>query len=199
MPDIEVRPLERRDTARVFEAVDESKADVGRWMDWCRADYSMADAEAWIDAALSGRDDGTNFQFGIFDCDGRFLGACGLSGIDAHAKSANLGYWVRTQAAGRGVAVGAARLVVDWAFANTDLERIEIVAAVDNRRSQRVAEKLGAVREGTLRSRLCVFGRFHDAVMFSVVRNDRRMKSVAQWLHRGRATAGRVARLLDPK
>jgi ribosomal-protein-serine acetyltransferase len=196
MIDIDIRPLERRDVASVFEAIDESKTEVGRWMDWCRDDYSPADAEAWIDAALCGRDDGTNYQFGIFDADGRCLGACGLSGIDSHAKFANLGYWVRNQATGRGVAAEAAKRVIDWAFTNTDIERIEIIAAVANRRSQRVAEKVGAVREGILRSRLCVFGEFQDAVIYSVIRKDRR-STVSHWLNRGRATAGRVAKLLS--
>lgn len=196
--DFELRPLEYRDVGAVFEAIEESRADVGRWMEWCREDYSRADTEAWIDAALCGRDDGSNFQFGMFEPSGRCLGACGLSGIDLQAKLANLGYWVRTRETGRGIAVEAASRVIDWAFTNTDIERIEIIAAVDNRRSQRVAEKVGAVREGVLRSRLCVFGEFHDAVMYSIVRKDRR-SAVSLWLTRGRNRAGRVARLLDPK
>ncbi|MBN1237023.1 MAG: GNAT family N-acetyltransferase [Gammaproteobacteria bacterium] len=198
MMDIDIRPLERRDVAAVFEAIDESKAEVGRWMDWCREDYSAHDTEAWIEAALEGRGDGSIYQFGIFDPEGRCLGACGLSGIDPHAKYANLGYWVRTQAAGRGIAAEAARRVVDWTFTHTDIERIEIIAAVENRRSQRVAEKIGGVREGVLRSRLCVCGEFQDAVMYSIVRSDRR-HAVSSWLDRGRATAGRVAKILELK
>lgn len=198
MTDIDIRPLERRDVNAVFEAIDESKAEVGRWMDWCRQDYSPADAAAWIDAAMCGRDDGTIYQFGIFDSGAAFLGACGLSGIDPQARFANLGYWIRTGAAGRGIATEAARRVIDWAFKNTDIERIEIVAALDNRRSQRVAEKLGALREGVLRSRLCVFGEFHDAVMYSVIRRDRR-SAAGGWLNRGRMTAGRFARILEFK
>ena len=198
MMDIDVRPLERRDTAAVYDAIIESQAEVGRWMDWCREDYSLEDTVAWIEAALEGRDDGSAYQFGIFDPEGRCLGACGLSGIDREARYANLGYWVRSQAAGRGLAAEAARRVIDWAFTYTDIERIEIIAAVENRRSQRVAEKVGAVREGVLRSRLCVMDEFQDAVMYSVVRKDRR-SGVSAWLDRGRATAGRVAKILEFK
>src|SRR5690606_27508035 len=108
---------------------------------------------------------------GIFD-GRRFLGSCGLNHIDAAVGVANLGYWVRTRATGRGVAPEAAARVVEWAFAHTDLERIETLAAAGNRRSQRVAEKIGATREGVLRRRLAVFGRFHDAVIYSLIRGD---------------------------
>jgi RimJ/RimL family protein N-acetyltransferase len=168
---IDIRPLEMRDAQAVFRAIDESRVEVSRWMDWCKPTYSLRDAEEWILSALHGSEDGSCFQFGIFD-GRRFLGSCGLSHVDAAAGVANLGYWVRTRATGHGVAPEAASRVIAWGFAQTDLERIEILAAVGNRRSQRVAEKLGAVREGVLRCRLSVFGRRHDAVLYSVVRSD---------------------------
>jgi len=52
------------------------------------------------------------------------------------------------------------------------LLRIEIVAAVDNIPSQRVAEKAGARREGVLRNRLFINGESLDAVLFSLVPED---------------------------
>lgn len=168
---VTIRPLAMRDVQSVFRAIDESRVELSRWMDWCKPTYSLRDAEEWILSAMQGAEDGSCFQFGIFD-GRRFLGSCGLSHVDAAVGVANLGYWVRTRATGQGVAPEAASRVIAWGFANTDLERIEILAAVGNRRSQRVAEKIGAVREGVLRCRLAVFGRHHDAVIYSVVRGD---------------------------
>ena len=63
------------------------------------------------------------------------------------------------------------RLVAQWAFLHTDLVRLEIIAAVDNVPSQRVAARAGAQREGVLRSRLLVRGQFQDAVVFSLIKN----------------------------
>jgi RimJ/RimL family protein N-acetyltransferase len=85
-------------------------------------------------------------------------------------RFANLGYWVRSSAAGRGVAPAAVRQVAAYAFRETDLNRLEIVIAVGNSRSQRVAEKVGATREGVLRSRLVLPSGPSDAVMYSLVR-----------------------------
>jgi ribosomal-protein-serine acetyltransferase len=168
---VDIRPLEIRDAPAVLRAIDESRLEVSRWMDWCRPSYGLGDAEEWIRASVQGSDEGTCYQFGIFD-GRRFLGACGLTHVDSTTGVANLGYWVRTKAAGQGIAPEAARRVVAWGFAHTALERIEILAAVGNRRSQRVAEKIGAVREGVLRRRLAVFGRHYDAVIYSVIRGD---------------------------
>ena len=66
----------------------------------------------------------------------------------------------------------AVRLVRDWGFRHTELLRLEIVIAVTNRASHLVAEKAGAIREGTLRSRLLLHVTPHDATMFSFVRGD---------------------------
>jgi RimJ/RimL family protein N-acetyltransferase len=50
---------------------------------------------------------------------------------------------------GRGIATEAVRAVHDWAFAHFDFNRLASFIAPDNARSARVAEKLGAVRDGT--------------------------------------------------
>jgi RimJ/RimL family protein N-acetyltransferase len=89
----------------------------------------------------------------------------------------NLGYWVRTSAAGRGVASKASRLVARFGFEELGLHRIEILAAVSNVASQRVAEKIGAAREGVLRKRLLIRGEPQDAVMFSLVPEDLQSQS----------------------
>ena len=98
------------------------------------------------------------------------LGGCGINQINPMQRLANLGYWVRTSATGRGVAPAAVREVAAYAFRETDLIRLEIVVAVGNTRSQRVAEKVGATREGVLRSRVLLPSGPSDAVMYSLVR-----------------------------
>jgi RimJ/RimL family protein N-acetyltransferase len=50
--------------------------------------------------------------------------------------------------------------------------RVEIVAAVGNLASQRVAEKVGAIREGCARNRCRAAGVQHDAFVYSVIPGD---------------------------
>ena len=57
-----------------------------------------------------------------------------------------------------------------WAFAHTNLERLELLVAVGNAASQAVALKAGAALEGCLRSRFLVHGRFQDAFVYSLIR-----------------------------
>ena len=122
---------------------------------------------------LTSASSGEWYSFGIFDKEtGRFLGGVGLNFVNRAHQIANLGYWVRTSATGRGIASRATRLAARIAFEELGLQRIEIVAAVGNLGSQRVAEKAGAVREGVLRKRLLIRGEELDSALFSLVRED---------------------------
>ena len=155
----------------MWEAARESCTEVFRWLPWCHPQYSMAEAEEWIRSRPPLAAEGREYSFAIVGEDGRFLGGCGLNQINRIHRFANLGYWVRTSATGRGVATTAVRQVADFAFQDTDLVRLEIVCAVGNERSQRVAERAGAIREGVLRHRLLVHGQPVDAVMYGLVRD----------------------------
>lgn len=155
---------------KLYEAARESVAQMQPWMPWCHPGYSLEEATAWVEFAMPRRDGPREHNFVIEGQNGRFLGGCGLNGFNWEHRFANLGYWVRASEMGRGVATAATRALAEWAFANTDLIRLEIVVAVGNLPSLRVAEKVGAVREGVLRSRVLLGGQPHDGVMYSIVR-----------------------------
>jgi len=166
---ITIRPLARDDAGAVVEAVSESIADLQPWMPWCHPGYSLEDANTFIDKTRAGLQAGSGFEFAVI-VEGTLGGISGINEIDRGNRRANIGYWVRSSMAGRGVAAAAVGLLRDWAFTQTDLVRLEILVAAGNVRSQRVAEKAGAVREGLLRKRLLIYGVAHDAVIYSITR-----------------------------
>jgi RimJ/RimL family protein N-acetyltransferase len=141
-------------------------------MAWCHERYSLAEARKWVAVQEDLAKQSAAYEFAIFDEGGRFLGGCGINQINKANRFANLGYWVRSSAMGRGVAPAAVHLVTEYAFRETDLIRLEIVCAARNTRSQKVAEKVGAVREGVLRSRLLLPTGPSDAVMYSLLRSE---------------------------
>lgn len=171
MPRIRLRPHDESHVPLLFEAARESVAEVFPWLPWCHPNYEISEAQDWIHDQIRKFEARSEFHFAIESSDGAYLGGCGLGEIHALHRFANLGYWVRTSRAGRGVAPRAVGLLAEWAFSHTDLVRLEIVAAVRNERSQRVAEKAGASREGVLFERIQLHGASHDAVVFSMTRD----------------------------
>lgn len=170
--EITLRPYDFGDAQGLFEAVDESRADLAPWLPWCHTGYCLEDSRAWVDARPELFRQGKEYCFAIVDAAGRQLGGCGLNRIEESNGVANLGYWVRSSAKGRGHAAEATRQLAAWAFAYTPLRRLEIVASVENHASLRTAEKAGAHRDAVLKSRILLAGRRHDAVLFSLVAGE---------------------------
>ena len=168
-----LEPYQISDVERLYQAARESITEMSPWMPWCHADYSIEESRAWVESQAEVWEKGTDYDFVITDAkDGSFLGGCGLNHIDYKNRIANLGYWVRTSRTKRGVASAAVRLLAQFGFGKLKLNRIEIMAAVGNEASQRVAEKTGAAREGILRNRMVVHDRVYDMVVFSLIPED---------------------------
>ncbi len=169
---ISIRQYEESDAEELYAAVHESLGDLWPWMPWATAAYSASDAAAWVRTTREGHVTGSMYDFAVFDALGRYSGGCGLSQINLTNGVANLGYWIRTSAAGRGLAPAAVQELVAWAFQNTALNRLEVIVAAGNSRSTRVAAKAGAQRDALLQKRLLVDGAASDATLYSFVRPD---------------------------
>lgn len=168
-----IRPFRPADVDPLFEAVRESIPEISRWLAWCHPNYSRQEAAAWVNTRAEAWANEDEYSFAIVDPgDTCFLGCCGLNQIHPLHRFANLGYWVRTGAAGKGIVSAATLLLARFGFAELGLVRIEIVVDVGNAPSQRVAQKVNATREGTARSRLVTRERVSDAVMFSLIPED---------------------------
>lgn len=168
-----IRRWRPEDAGALYEAAVESVAEVSRWLPWCHAGYTLTEAEAWVRTADEAWLGGSMYDFCIIErATGWLVGGIGLNHVGCPQWMANLGYWVRTSYAGQGAATEAARLVARFGFEQLGLLRIEIVVAVENLASQRVAAKLGALREGLLRNRIQVNGETHHAFMHSLVPED---------------------------
>ena len=166
-----IRSYDPADGAAFLEAALESVPEVSPWLPWCHAGYSRGDADDWVASQARLFAERVRYEFAIVDGRGRFLGGCGINQIDSEHRRANVGYWVRTSAAQRGVATAAVIRIARFAFTETDVVRLEILCAVDNQASQRVAEKAGAAREGVLRERLLVHGVHQDVVIYAILKS----------------------------
>jgi GNAT superfamily N-acetyltransferase len=73
---------------------------------------------------------------------------------------------------GRGYGTEAHRLLVRYLFAHTQLNRIEATTEITNTGEQRALEKAGFTREGVLRRATFRAGRWHDQIIYSVLRHE---------------------------
>ena len=109
-------------------------------------------ADEWIARYDEGWREGSRAGFAIETHDGEFLGLGLFVSIEQEGRQGEIGYVVGPAARGRGVATRTLQLLTDWGFTGLGLERIELWIDVTNAGSERVAERVGYVHEGVLRS-----------------------------------------------
>jgi RimJ/RimL family protein N-acetyltransferase len=165
-----IRPCQPEDAAVICEGVQESMQEMLKWAPWCHPAYAISDCKSWLDSRDQMWSEGIEYDFVVFDAkDNIFLGGCAIDQINRKHNFANLGYWVRTSQEGKGIATATVKLISRFGFETLGFTRLEIVAAVQNKASQRVAEKVGAVREGIHRNRHVVHDKIYDSVMYSLI------------------------------
>ena len=103
------------------------------------------------------------------------LSAVGLfqvRGFECGFGSAEWGFAIGSSFWGSGLFQDTARLVADFAFDVLGAHRLEARAAVPNGRGHGALRKLGAVREGLLRSSLLRCGQRLDQVLWTILEDD---------------------------
>lgn len=103
--------------------------------------------------------------------DGSVIGAIGLAVNQRAPHVGEIGYFIDAAHWGQGFATEAVRIMERIGFDTLQLHRIEILMSPGNTASIHVAEKCGYEREGYLRDRIYIDGRYEDACLYAKVRN----------------------------
>ena len=137
-----IRPYTASDINDQTEAVLESVSTVGRWLLWCTPNYTAKDAAEWFVLCADAMKEESAFTFGLFDKKtNQLLGSVTINQIKPDMKIGNIGYWVRESKQGQGYALEAVLAIKQFGFRVLKLLRLEIVAALENKPSNRVAIK----------------------------------------------------------
>ncbi|MER7417616.1 GNAT family N-acetyltransferase [Micromonospora peucetia] len=167
---LQLRPFTSADADALFAL--HSNAYVLRYWDappWTE----RARAERFIATCRQMAEDGSGARLAMDrSSDGAFLGWCGLTRYNPDYRSASLGYCLTEAAWGHGYATEAAGDLLRWGFESLDLNRVQAEADTRNAASARVLEKLGFVREGTLREDCVVNGEVSDSWVYGLIKRE---------------------------
>jgi RimJ/RimL family protein N-acetyltransferase len=137
------------------EAVDSSIEHLLPWMPWARFEPQTLDEKVELARMFRGKFDlDEEYVFGVFAPDEtRALGGSGLHPRGGEG-SLEIGYWIRADAIGRGLATEVAAVLTRVGIELCGLVRVDVQVDPENTRSLAVPRKLGFVEEATLRRRL---------------------------------------------
>jgi RimJ/RimL family protein N-acetyltransferase len=168
--EIRLRLLAEADLEGLIQAVQDP--EIPRWTR-IPSPYGEAEAQEWLVEGARRRESGEGVDSMIVDvATDELLGGVGMVHVDWQERTSELGYWLARPARGRGVMNRAVRLLSAWIFENLPIDRLGIMASVDNARSRAVAERAGFVFEGVLRSFVIIKGERHDMAVYSLLRGE---------------------------
>ena len=168
---VSLAPLALSDADELFALTDANRDHLKPWMPWIGAVLSLGDTQEFIRTvtAQRARDDGYQCAIRV---DGAIAGIVGHHRIDWPNRLTSLGYWLAADHQGRGIMTRCCRAMIAFGFETLDLNRVEISAAVENRRSLAVIERLGLTAEGVRREAEWVHDRFVDLRCYAVLRSE---------------------------
>jgi RimJ/RimL family protein N-acetyltransferase len=148
---VTLRPWVDRDVRAIVTACRDE--DIAWWLDQVPQPYGESNARAYLAMTRRGWKEGSLSSFAVVEATGdEPIGSISAHWLDLEQGVAEIGYWVRAEARGRGVATRATMLIARWAIDVCGMQRVQLRADAKNVASQRVAERAGFEREGVLRS-----------------------------------------------
>jgi ribosomal-protein-serine acetyltransferase len=168
------------DAEDTFAVVDAERDRLREWLPWVDGTSNVEIERAYLAGLALDHSQGTGLHATIRG-DGHVLGMVGLR-IKPVNRSAEIGYWLAEAAVGRGVMTRAVATMIDLAFTQHALHRVELMAATGNHRSRAVADRLGLTLEGVRREAEELASGFVDLAVYAVL--------VSEWPGAAQVLAG---------
>ncbi|MEE8046129.1 MAG: GNAT family protein, partial [Dehalococcoidia bacterium] len=122
-------------------------------------------------ADLARGDDGKGHWW-LIESDGDLAGTIALHDVQSRDRSAFVGYWLAEPFVGLGIMTASLKAIIDWAFDELGLIRVEIQCALANPRSTAVPERLGIRRESIRRQSQVTNGVVFDMASYAALADN---------------------------
>lgn len=172
--EITLKQLEETDAKVIFTIIDSQREYLGRWLPFVPGTKTVLDTMAFI-WCVSETPETFREQVFCIQYRNEFAGLIGLkfNPLDKEHKRTEIGYWLSEPFQKKGIVTQSARMLIDYAFDELELNRIVIKCASGNQPSRNIPERLGFSHEGTERDgERFPDGHFVDLEVYSLLKKE---------------------------
>ena len=169
--DAELRALEPWQAREFAAHVAAARDHLSEWLPWGSSAAEVDEAERLLQRYADAQARGEGRMLGIW-VGGNLAGGVLFRVWEQQTGVCELGVWLAPEAVGRGLITRAGRAMIDYAFRERGMHRVEWRCATANTRSSAVAKRLGMTREGVLREAAPLNGVRHDVELWSVLATE---------------------------
>jgi len=169
--DTELRLIEPRHAEQLDALIERNRAHIREWSPWFKDDRSIENTRSFIKRNLTRLAENEGFALAIWH-GGEMAGQVEYNYFDWANRRTELGYWLGASFQGRGLVTKSCRALIDHAFRELKLNRVEMHCGVENIRSRKIPERLGFREEGVLRQADWLHDRFVDMVIYGMLASE---------------------------
>jgi ribosomal-protein-serine acetyltransferase len=164
--------LQPHNADEVYSLVDANRDHLEEWLGWVnniksKNDYSETIIPIWLKQFA----DNNGFNAGIF-YEGKLVGMVSLHFINWKTRHTSIGYYLSKQDEGKGIISMCVKSLLDYAFRDLELNKVEIQCAEANTKSRNIPERLGFKQEGINRDAEFINGHYNNIVTYSLLRTE---------------------------
>lgn len=100
------------------------------------------------------------------------MGTCGYMFWDKFNNSIEIGYDLQEEFCGKGIMIEALRAIINKAFTEKGINRIQAITYIENKKSCNLLEKIGFSKEGIIREKHYFRGKYYDHFCYSLLKNE---------------------------
>ena len=168
---IRLKSVDFPDADELFALVDANREHLRSWLPWLDVNQSAADTRQYIERSKQAAADGVGWNLLVLH-QSRLCGTIGFNWIDPANRACELGYWLAAEATGNGLISRSLHTLVELAFSDLELNRINLSVATGNLPSRAVAERLGFQQEGISRQAEWLYDHYVDLVRYALLRQN---------------------------
>jgi ribosomal-protein-serine acetyltransferase len=169
--DIEIFLLMPHHAESLFALTEANRVYWGEWIGWVERVTTVEAMQHMIEHGLDELAEGTAMRFGV-RYQSALAGRAFYSYIDDEARKLEIGYQIGQQYTGQGIVTRVVTAMVAYAFGEMHMNKIEILCATGNTKSQAVPRRLGFRQEGLLRQAERLNGRYHDLIVYGLLAEE---------------------------
>jgi ribosomal-protein-serine acetyltransferase len=131
----------------IFSAIDQNRSFLRKWLPFVDQTSNVSDTRAFIQSVIK-KPSGERDEVYLIWFKGEFAGLIGFKDTDCINTKTELGYWLIEKFQGRGIMIRSVKKLMDFAFRNLSMNRIQIKVAIGNSASSAIPKKLNFCFEG---------------------------------------------------
>ena len=154
-------------SAELFNLVDSDRKHLNTWLPWPPFIEKVEDTKSFIKTSIVDFAEGKSMVCAIV-YKNKIVGVVSFNKILTSLKKVEIGYWLSSKYQGNGIMSRAVKCLINEAFDDLEMKKVEISVATENYPSQRICERLGFNPEGVIKNSENLHGKIVDHVIYGL-------------------------------